>query len=294
MLSGAYVVLEGAPAIVAAVNRYVVATDETAPSFVTDEVAAARALGFMGDPPSFDASALRQGDRKLGLGSSAAILVASLLASARPEYRASKHALFEAALVAHRKAQGGGSGIDVLASVYGGIAHTSLDAQGVPTHDATTLPRELVFQVWSSPTAASTREFVAKVQAAQANRPTECAPVTRGLWAAAERAVRAAAEGDGASLLAAWREQCLSLARLGALAGIPIVTEEVRELNELAEREGSVVLPAGAGGGDVNVYAGPEPPSAELIARRDALGHDDLGLQLGAIGATLVEEDRHS
>src|SRR6185436_10440568 len=75
VLSGAYAVLEGAPAIVTAVDRYVTADTAKKPSLVTPEVRAA-----LGDAraPGFDASALRKGDQKLGLGSSAAILVASL------------------------------------------------------------------------------------------------------------------------------------------------------------------------------------------------------------------------
>ena len=77
VISGAYAVLEGAPAIVAAVDRYAVADTARAPDFVSDEVRVA--LGGR-RAPLVDASALRADGRKLGLGSSAAILVASLAA----------------------------------------------------------------------------------------------------------------------------------------------------------------------------------------------------------------------
>src|SRR6185437_2901148 len=80
VLSGAYAVLEGAPCLVAAVDRYAVADASRPATFVTDEVRCAVAAGALARPPWFDASALRESapdgtSRKLGLGSSAAILV---------------------------------------------------------------------------------------------------------------------------------------------------------------------------------------------------------------------------
>ena len=77
VLSGAYSVLSGAPALVVAVDRYVLADSTRPPAFLTPEVHAA--IGERA-APWFDASALREGEKKLGLGSSAAILVASLAA----------------------------------------------------------------------------------------------------------------------------------------------------------------------------------------------------------------------
>ena len=68
--------LEGAPAIVSAVNRYVIADTNQTTDFVTDEVKSAK----LSSAPWFDATELRDGNHKLGLGSSAAILVASLAA----------------------------------------------------------------------------------------------------------------------------------------------------------------------------------------------------------------------
>lgn len=121
VLSGAYSVLTGAPALVVAVDRYALADSARAASFLTPEVQAA-----LGDraPPWFDASELRDGDKKLGLGSSAAILVASLAAlELATDPALSDDALcarvYERALVAHRAAQGGGSGVDVAASQRG-------------------------------------------------------------------------------------------------------------------------------------------------------------------------------
>jgi hypothetical protein len=69
VLSGAYSVLEGAPAIVSAVDRYACCNSARPASLVTDEVRAALPSG---NAPEFDAAALRADGRKLGLGSSRA------------------------------------------------------------------------------------------------------------------------------------------------------------------------------------------------------------------------------
>jgi len=74
LLSGAYAVLEGAPALVMAVDRYVVADDARRGS-PSPEIAAAMPAD---EAPHVDASALFNGDKKLGLGSSAAGVVAAL------------------------------------------------------------------------------------------------------------------------------------------------------------------------------------------------------------------------
>src|SRR6185312_7097860 len=82
------------------------------------------ALAFEGSPaPGIDVSAQQEGGKKLGVGSSAAALVAALgirYAKAAPESgndplhdHARRQALFAEARDVHRRAQGGGSGVDV-------------------------------------------------------------------------------------------------------------------------------------------------------------------------------------
>jgi phosphomevalonate kinase len=77
VISGAYAVLDGAPAIVSAVSRYAVADSARSAERETPEVRAA-----LGDRPApwFDAGELFARGEKLGLGASAAILVAALAA----------------------------------------------------------------------------------------------------------------------------------------------------------------------------------------------------------------------
>jgi phosphomevalonate kinase len=286
VLSGAYAVLSGAPAIVSAVSRYVTADASRPADFVTDEVRAA--LGAGERAPWFDASELRQGDRKLGLGSSAAILVASLFALERARdgerpLLELRQAVFERALAAHRAAQGGGSGVDVASSTFGGTLVYQLH-DAAPRLTPITLPGELTVEIWACPSSASTRELIARVDAL---RTTDAAAHQRylGAQAAASREAATAAErDDAAALLAALRAQHDALLGLGRAAAAPIVTSELAELDPEARSEGGVLLPAGAGGGDIALFVGRAASSAGLRAALRGLAHELLPTDMSAEG----------
>jgi phosphomevalonate kinase len=292
VLSGAYAVLEGAPAVVTAVDRYVIADTSRPAELLTPEVKAA-----LRDrkAPWFDASALRSQGGKLGLGSSAAILAASygaLVADERPgisedELRA---AVLEPCLVAHRTAQGGGSGVDVAASVLGGTLIATKSGNSLATR-AIGLPAGLHFVVLFAGAPASTSELVGKVRAFKARSPHGYAGVMENLLLAAQDAERAFDEGSAADVVRALRDQLRGLTDLGEHAGVRIVTREVARLADLASDEDAVILPAGAGGGDVALYVGEKPPSERLSAAFDAERQAPLGLALGAKGLHLVAEE---
>lgn len=287
VLSGAYSVLDGAPAIVSAVDRYALADSERTPDWVAPEVRAA-----FGEeaPPAVDASALREGDRKLGLGSSAAIVVAALATRAQSAglTPALLNELESRARQAHRAAQGGGSGIDVAVSVWGGTLLCRLEGNDL-RHEAVSLPSDLVVEVWASPSAASTKELLASVRRAQASHPREHRDVMAALREAAERAVDAVATGSASLLIEALAAQCDGLDALGSLAGEPIVTAELRSLAELARREGAAFLPSGAGAGDVSLWVSTRASSPELRRLAGALRHHQVPLCLHARGVHHVE-----
>jgi phosphomevalonate kinase len=289
VLSGAYAVLSGAPALVTAVSRYVVADTSRPTDFVTDEVRAA--LGE-GSAPWFDASGLRQDGRKLGLGSSAAILVASLYAleqeaspnASEPELRAR---VFERALAAHRLAQGGGSGVDVAASTFGGTLSYQL-LPGGPQLESIDLPDDLCIEVWICPSSASTRDLIAAV-----NRLAQSAPAEHEKWlgAQAEAAVAASSSmkrADAAGFVTALRQQHRALHGLSHAANVPILTPELIELGPQAEREDGVLLPAGAGGGDIALFAGAGPSTPTLRAALESRAHRRLAVALSVAGAAIA------
>lgn len=287
VLSGAYAVLDGAPALVAAVDRYAVADASRRADFVSDEVREALRRRPLGAPPWIDASALRDaaGDRKLGLGSSAAILVASL-ACLWPEPDGELAAsIFPLALASHRAAQGGGSGIDVAASCFGGVSVCRLSADGALSVAPHPLPTDLVIEVWSCPEAASTRSMLEAVGALAGREP---GLHRRCLDAAGAAAADALAAADAVAFNAAVGAQWEALAALGDAAGAPIVTAAVRALDAAARDLGARFGPSGAGGGDVAFYAGGQPSPARFRARAEQAGLCLVEMRVGAHGVKLL------
>jgi len=289
VLSGAYAVLEGAPAIVTAVDRYVLADASRPADFVTPEVR--EALADAG-APWFDASELREHDRKLGLGSSAAILVASLAAlelAARGPINDEQlcDAVLSRALAAHARAQGGGSGIDVATSTYGGTLLLKKRGEVLEVRRVA-LPRTLHVEVWGTLEPASTPALLGKVRQLAAEDPEQHRQLMRAQELASERAATALEQERVSDLVEALAAQRLALYQLGRAAGAPIVSYEVCELAERAAREDATVLPSGAGGGDIALYVGARPPSMTLSKRAAELEHRSLALGLEARGVHAV------
>ncbi|HWP04730.1 MAG TPA: hypothetical protein VNN72_03260 [Polyangiaceae bacterium] len=293
VLSGAYAVLEGAPAIVTAVDRYVLADAGRVAELVTPEVR--EAMGAE-QAPWFDASELREAGEKLGVGSSAAIVVASLGARVLAERGLLADAelaelVLVRALAAHARAQGGGSGVDVASAAYGG---TLVFHRAEPAHEAALpgllrvgLPRELVVETWWSGTPASTAGFVRRVRALKERDRTSYTELIAAQSDAAERAARALLGARTADFIAALGEQRRVLAALGRAADIEIVTRAVEELAELGGA--AAVLPAGAGGGDIVLHVGVGPSPAPFRERAAALGHRLLAVEPGARGVHAVD-----
>jgi phosphomevalonate kinase len=135
ILTGEYAVLDGAPALVIAVDRRVVARRDRSTGSSPFLLAVARELAqrYGADSPSaraaleiaVDSAAFYDGSQKLGLGSSAAVTVAAVALALTEE--PGVHALdeiLEISLAANANAQGAkgarGSGADIAAAVYGG------------------------------------------------------------------------------------------------------------------------------------------------------------------------------
>lgn len=283
VLSGAYSVLEGAPAIVAAVDRYVTADSRLPGDFLTDEV---RAAGLVA-PIWFDASPLRHKNRKLGLGSSAAILVATLGAleleqagPLSPPELATR--IFPRAFAAHRTAQGGGSGIDVAAACYGEVLEFRRDGE-TPHFQSLPPASALYVEVWSSDAAASTASMLSQIRTFALRDPTTHRRDIQAQADAAQATLDAWRSTDHPALLRGLMAQRDALQRLGTDAGVPIVTPQVAALAEVAARAGAAVLPAGAGGGDIALYIG-LGPSTFMTDELSRFDHTRLPLRLGAPG----------
>jgi len=274
---GEYAVLDGAPALVLAVDRYATATLE--PSDDDDDC---RLRTLMPEPserrfangrPSgvplvdlvaeksapvrawsgtLDSAPLHDGTTKLGLGSSAAALCAwagAWAAYSRSAGLACPDPSLEGLIRLHREFQGGwGSGIDVAASVCGGVVEFRLEPSGMPRVGSVRLPNSVGFAGIFAGRSASTPGLVAHYRAWTETHPAEAAAMSRRLGAAAEAGCTAARGNAARAFVEAIADYGRGLLDLGIAIGADIVTAEHREIGEHARRHGVAYKVSGAGG----------------------------------------------
>lgn len=286
MLTGSYVVLEGAPAIVSAVDRYAIADDSAVDPTPSPEIAAAMARA-----PRVDTSALHDGPpearRKLGLGSSAAACVAALGCEAAERgddlgAPAVREAIFAKARAAHAAVQGGGSGVDIAASVHGGTLVYTIDGKA----RRVTQPSSLVVEAYFAGRPARTSEMRGRVDAFAARDADSHRAIFRDLASAAEGAVKALDDGDAARFVRECRYAHRGLFALARAADAPILPEDAIVLDALAEQAGSVFLPSGAGGGDVFIHVGVQGATRPFEIEIERLGWKRVSLSVDHVGVS--------
>lgn len=269
VLAGEYAVLWGAPAICMAVDRRAVA--KVSP--LTDSECRVTTPGFSGADrfriidavtrgarPSrdieLDTSAFMSGDRKTGIGSSAALTVALLAALE------GKVDVFAEALDAHsRLQQGAGSGIDVAAAVHGGLFEYEMPTRAVKR---LAWPNGLAFRVIWTGVPSSTEAQLARL-ARSASRPSRSA-----LLLAAPRIRNAWCSGDADAILADYVGYIGVLRQFSVDHDLGIFDAGHDELTDAAMVEGLVYKPAGAGGGDVGTLFGRSDADLDAFVERHA------------------------
>ena len=247
---GEYAVLDGAGAIVAAVDHGVACTRTPGAlgwSTPGDDRFVSAALADqpldIGQFAFQDWNPVDLGGAKPGFGGSAAATVAAVLAAGRPAADA-----FEV----HRRVQGSGSGVDVFAAINGGVRRFPDGAPVSPPllgvvwsgRSAQTGPRVAQYQAWGAADPRARRAFVLDS--------------------------RALVDSFGVTPIASTREAWRRLCAMSRAAGIDYATPEHVALAELAERCGGAGKPSGAGGGDVAVAVFPDPERLAVWARQCA------------------------
>jgi phosphomevalonate kinase len=290
---GEYAVLDGAPAVVLALDRYVevaleLSTDglcrltmrsaavvertftpggaSSAP--LVDLVAAA--APHLAWTAIIDSEAFFERRAKLGLGSSAAVLCAwagAFAAFARSRGEAIPPPTVEALIELHRTFQGGkGSGLDVAAAYTGGAIVYRVPRPGLPQIGSVRLPNSVGFAGIFAGRSASTPDLVARYRAWRRDRPREAMVLVRRLAALAETGC-AALEGTNAA--AQWLEAFAAYGRglqeLGEAIGADIVTAEHRAIGAEASRHGVAYKISGAGGGDLGLACAADPERLEAF-----------------------------
>ncbi len=313
VLVGEYAVLEGAPALVLAVDRYagVETREASTPSptltvtakeigvhdaallrpDLTGDAANAlalvlprlRALPATVSHVTLDTQAFFEGKDKLGLGSSAALTVAleRLLAP-----KASADVIFERAFKAHRDFQrGAGSGIDLAASVHGGVLRYRLRHPELPERTALKWPPDLaMIAVWSG-ASADTRSYVGAVSAFAGREPSSYSSLMGNLKRLTEQACTAFQAGDIDGFLALIESYREGLASLGKTAGIAIETPEHAQIGAIARSCGARYKPAGAGGGDLGIALCRQSEAAKTQEALNAAGFTIVPVAMASSGA---------
>ncbi len=208
------------------------------------------------------------GRPKLGLGSSAALTVAAataLIALDGGGRAPGAGSLLEPLVEAHRGLQGGrGSGVDVAASLFGGVLRYELDVEvGRPRAAPLSLPPGLHLRfVWTG-RAASTAGFLARLHRALAREMRATRSRLEELGVLSARGIDHLAGTRVRDFLDTVRAFDDAMDALGDLLGAPILSPEHRRLRELASEAGVAYKPSGAGGGDFGVAFGQDPDDLE-------------------------------
>jgi len=234
MIAGEYAVLDGAPALVLAVDRGVRCTVSDADALEIhtpdgDDRFVRPALEGRTGRYTFahwNPTGLAE---KPGFGSSAAACVAACVAAGRPATDA---------LGLHHDIQGGGSGADVAASIHGGMIRFQ---QG----EATQVPPVQPVVIWSGK-SARTQPLIAQYLS----------------WSDRADFVR-----ESAAIVDAFHEDPVArlhdnahlLQHMAVVAGLQYATPRLAAIASTAHRLGGAAKPSGAGGGDCAVALFPDP-----------------------------------
>ena len=284
LLAGEYAVLDGGPAIVAAVDRRVTArvggASELSPflAAAADRVAAHCGAGSAAARAArtivVDSGPLHAGAHKLGLGSSAAATVAAVacaMAHDDPELAADRALVHRLARDAHADAQGArgarGSGADIAASTFGGVIRFA--AGPTPSVTPVRLPPGLLLIPFWTGHSADTAQLVVAVAEARTRHPQAVGQALEGIAVSAAAFATSSDTGDIPAAIAALDAGGRALAALGAAAGLDLETAAVRAARRLSAPLGGTAKTCGAGGGDVAIAA--LPAGCDVTSFRAAL-----------------------
>jgi phosphomevalonate kinase len=226
---------------------------------------------------------------KLGLGSSAAVIVALTGALLRHGggAAADQAELLAITCEAHRRLQGGaGSGTDVATALYGGVVGVEFAAPGaVPRVTPLAWPRGLhCLAIWTG-RSASTPAMLTRLRGFQQAEPAAAAGHFARLGAAAARGLAAFRAGDVPAVLDAVGHFGAGLRMLDTAVGLGIWSAEHEQLAALAAAAGVPYKPSGAGGGDYGVaLADRRALLAPLRAAVEAAGFSCLEPSLAVPG----------
>jgi phosphomevalonate kinase len=233
---------------------------------------------------------------KLGLGSSAAVVVA--LTGALLRFAGGpaipRQDLIDICCEAHRRLQGGiGSGIDVATSITGGAVAVAVspasgrDGRRIQAQPVSWPHQLRLVAVWSGQ-SASTPGMLARLRAFRERNAASFAGHMERLGATSGQAVAAWRADDTSAVLGAIAGYESGLRRLDEAAGIGIFSPVHEQLRTIARKHHAVYKPSGAGGGDFGVaLTDSREAEAALRAQFSAAGYAVLDADLCAPGLSV-------
>ena len=269
VIAGEYAVLHGHEALAVSVNRHATITLSPALSMTcNNEVINCVLLEFKSRriPLSpcaiaIDTSSLHLGSSpispKLGLGSSAAIVVALTKALlSQPKEEAPEALQLEIALGAHKRFTSGlGSGIDIATSFFGGAIRFKTGTRFTPeiSKCALSLDATSLITVYTG-RSQSTNIFLKRVASAAQSCQSQYERAILGIAMATRGIINNMTHSESANfvnLCSAVKEHNVAMKALGSLAGVDIISDAHSQIAEIAERYNGAAKPSGAGGGDI-------------------------------------------
>ncbi len=265
---GEYAVIDGAPAVVAAVDRGVRCVVSPGAGVHTpgDSRFAQAALDAVQAPErsyTFSDWNPAKLPGKGGFGGSAAACAAGAVAGCLAQGAPIDAALCELAVAVHQQVQGSGSGMDVRASFHGQLRRYVGQAVGPP------LPQHPFVAVYSG-ISAKTGPRVQRYKA----------------WPGRQRFVQ-----DSRALVDLFDEEpCYAMDQAYALlramaeqSGVAYDTPALSKIAQLAKAHGGAAKPSGAGGGDVAIALIPDPQARASFTAACALqGLTPVPIQIAA------------
>lgn len=232
----------------------------------------------------------QQRSQKLGLGSSAALTVALFQAWYALKYPSSQldpDQWLNNLICLHRQLQAGhGSGVDIAASLYGGLLVFQLQqlktgsghATAQATAQALRWPQGLErVWIWLGK-SASTRHMIEDVELFRRQFPRQHRQHINTMAAISTAGVVALQQHDASALQHAIAAYGEAMQAFGEAAEAPIYTDDHRRLSALAKASGVAFKPSGAGGGDIALAVATDTAALAGFARQcTAAGYAILG-----------------
>lgn len=254
--------------------------------------------------------------KKYGLGSSAAIVVATISAilcihqnKSSKVYHQDKELIFKLAAIAHVRTQGNGSGADIAAAVYGGwncyrsfdykwllrkleslrkvsdvldIPWVHLNIQKISS------PRQVALCVGWTKEAAITKGMVSKVEEYRENHIGDYKIFLKESKIAVERIMNGFANERVQTAFQGIQYNRQLLEKLGKDSNVDIITSDMSELCRIADQYGAGKS-SGAGGGDCGIALVPMEHKAILEKKWRDVGIKTLNLNVEQGGIQYVK-----